>query len=61
MRFPPASRLKHKDTGVYLTAHNKKYQRPISGHIEVFGTKHKSTASNWAAAEGVYFPARAEA
>jgi len=46
--------LKHKETGVYLASHELKYQRPIAGHTEVFGTEKKQFC-NWKATEGIYF------
>lgn len=54
-------RLKHVETGVYLATHDVKYQRPIPGHTEVFGSKVKAPSTVWKATEGVYFPQRSEA
>lgn len=54
-------RLKHVDTGVYLATHNIKYQRPIPGHTEVFGSNLRSSEGLWRATEGVFFPQRTAA
>ena len=51
-------RLRHADTGAYLTSHDMKYQRPIPGQAEVFAAKAKNANTLWRATEGVYFPHR---
>ena len=51
----PQVKLKHVETGVYLSSSERKYGRPISGQQEVCGRK---KADWWAATEGVYFTER---
>ena len=53
-------RLKHKDTGAYLSSHNMKYGRPIAGHQEVMGAASPGSNALWTSAEGVYFPTSEE-
>lgn len=48
-------RLKHKDTGIYLSNHAVSYQRPIQGRTEVFGSKKTGKTVTFRAGEGVYF------
>lgn len=50
-------KLKHADTGTYLSSHSKKFNRPITGQQEICA-KAKSKDANWLATEGVYFPAQ---
>jgi len=52
-------KLKHADTGTYLSSHSKKFNRPITGQQEIC-TKAKSKDANWLATEGVYFPAQSQ-
>ncbi|CAJ0584165.1 unnamed protein product, partial [Mesorhabditis spiculigera] len=49
-----AVKLRHKDTGVYLSLSGQKFGRPIHGQREVVGTASSSSLSHWVAAEGVY-------
>ena len=51
-------RLRHADTGAYLSSHDMKFQRPIPGQSEVFAAKAKNANTLWRATEGVYFPPR---
>lgn len=49
-------RIKHKDTGAYLSNHGKTYPRPIAGNSEVFAVKNKKgKEQTFSAGEGVYF------
>ena len=49
-------RIKHKDTGAYLSNHGKTYPRPIAGHSEIFAVKNKKgKEQTFSAGEGVYF------
>ena len=54
-------RFKHKDTGVYLASHDVKYQNPIPGQTEIFGSRTPDHNTAWRATEGVYFPSTREA
>jgi dolichyl-phosphate-mannose--protein O-mannosyl transferase len=50
-------RLRHADTGQYLSCHDRKYGRPINGQLEVFASSRKSGRdSSWSVAEAVIFP-----
>ncbi|KAI8111503.1 hypothetical protein M9435_004003 [Picochlorum sp. BPE23] len=51
-------RLKHKDTGRFLSNHGKTYPRPIQGHSEVFGSSKKGKEQLFRAGDGVYFAER---
>ena len=48
-------RLKHKDTGAYLSSSTQKYQRPIAGNTEVYASKKTGKEATFKAGEGVYF------
>jgi len=48
-------KLKHKDTGAYLSNHMQKYQRPIAGNTEVYASKKTGKEAVFKAGEGVYF------
>lgn len=49
-------RIKHKDTGAYLSNHGKTYPRPIAGHSEIFAVKNKKgKEQTFSAIEGVYY------
>lgn len=50
-----AIRLKHKDTGRYLSNHGKMYPRPIAGNSEVFASSAKGKEQLFKATEGVYY------
>ena len=55
MRDMPV-RIKHKDTGAYLSNHGKTYQRPIAGNSEIFAVQgKKGKEQTFSAGEGVYF------
>ena len=42
-------RLRHADTGAYLSSHDMKFQRPIPGQSEVFAAKAKNANTLWRA------------
>ena len=49
-------RLQHKATGAYLASNSEyKYQNPIPGQAEVYGTAKTGSDTTWQAKEGFYF------
>eukprot|EP00890_Picochlorum_soloecismus_P005445 jgi/Picsp_1/5901/NSC_03258-R1_stromal cell-derived factor 2 precursor len=46
-------KLKHKDTGAYLSNHMQKYQRPIAGNTEVYASKKTGKEATFKAGEVV--------
>ena len=54
-------KLKHKETGVFLSSSgDKRYGRPIGGQLEICGKKKAGKGEEWVATEGLYFPERAD-
>eukprot|EP01116_Phalansterium_solitarium_P013748 TRINITY_DN31152_c0_g1_i1.p1 TRINITY_DN31152_c0_g1~~TRINITY_DN31152_c0_g1_i1.p1 ORF type:complete len:218 (+),score=39.74 TRINITY_DN31152_c0_g1_i1:62-715(+) len=51
-------RFVHVDTGKYLSSNKNKFQHPIPGQQEIAAIAQASRDTEWAAEEGVYFPAR---
>ena len=52
-------RLKHQDTNMYLTSTAQyKFQHPIPGQQEVYGSRTASALTQWAAQEGIYIADR---
>jgi dolichyl-phosphate-mannose--protein O-mannosyl transferase len=47
-------RLKHQDTEKWLSISGRTYGRPISGQMEVIGSKYQDASSFWKTTEGVY-------
>jgi len=47
-------RLKHQDTGAWLSLSGNTYGRPIFGQLEVVCSSSSDSSSNWRTAEGVY-------
>lgn len=47
-------RLKHVDTGMWLSLSGNVYGRPIFGQLEVVCSEKSDTSSYWRTAEGVY-------
>lgn len=47
-------RLKHVDTGMWLSLSGNIYGRPIFGQLEVVCSTNPESSSNWKTAEGVY-------
>lgn len=47
-------RLKHVDTGVWLSLSGNIYGRPIFGQLEVIGATNSDSTSFWKTTEGVY-------
>ena len=45
----------HKDTGIFLGSHGKRFQRPIAGHTEVCGMTSRGGHSVWRATEGFFW------
>lgn len=50
--------LQHVTTKQFLASQNQQFSQPIQGHTEVFAARKNSKQGKWAAAEGVYLPAR---
>lgn len=48
-------RLKHKDTGAYLSSHAMMFRQPIAGRTEIFGSKKSGKPAVFRAGEGVFF------
>lgn len=52
-------RLKHVDTGKYLASNAQyKFQHPIPGQQEVYGTATATALTQWSAQEGLYIADR---
>lgn len=49
-------RLRHVDTEQYLSCHDKRFGRPISGQLEVFASGRRNKDSAWHVGEAVLFP-----
>lgn len=50
-------RFQHVDTNAWLSANEAhQFSHPISGQLEVAGVTRKTRDSDWAAAEGVFYP-----
>ncbi|TMW48218.1 hypothetical protein DOY81_006689 [Sarcophaga bullata] len=47
-------RLRHVDTGAYLSMSGRSFGRPISGQMEVVGVSNPSHGTRWTTAEGLY-------
>ena len=47
-------RLKHVDTEKWLTVTGRTYGRPISGQMEIVGTKYPDASAYWRTEDGVY-------
>jgi len=47
-------RLKHIDTEKWLSVSGRTYGRPISGQMEVVGSKYPDASSYWKTTEGIY-------
>lgn len=47
-------KLKHVDTERFLTMTGRTYGRPISGQIEVVGSKYPDPSAYWKTADGVF-------
>ncbi|VDN21701.1 unnamed protein product [Gongylonema pulchrum] len=49
-----AVKLKHEDTGKYLSTSGEQYGRPISGQFEVVALSTTRNAALWKTAEGIF-------
>lgn len=47
-------KLRHKDTGAYLSVSGRTFGRPINGQMEVIGSNDPYHATEWKAAEGLF-------
>lgn len=51
-------KLRHKDTGAYLSVSGRTFGRPINGQMEVIGSNDGFQATEWKAMEGLFIHAR---
>lgn len=49
-----AVKLRHVDTGAFLSVSGRTFGRPINGQMEVIGATSAGHASDWKSAEGLY-------
>jgi len=51
-------KLRHKDTGAYLSVSGRTFGRPINGQMEVIGSNDGYQATEWKVAEGLFIHTR---
>lgn len=51
-------KLRHKDTGAYLSVSGRTFGRPINGQMEIIGTTDAYHATEWKTVEGLFIHPR---